>query len=397
MMSEQPQFKYSVSWMDRIHDVDPAAWDALALPLKTPFLEWEWLNLMETSGSIATDTGWQPKHLTIWSGQKLVAAAPLYLKSHSAGEFVFDQAWADLADRLGMRYYPKLVGMSPVTPVPGYRFLMDPQEDEAYLTKSMVIEVDRFCRSNQINACSFLYVDPQWRRHLSAHGFNDWLHQSYAWQNRDYRKFEDYLAKFNSNQRRNIRRERRKVRELGIRIKPFFGDDIPRSLLSLMYRFYVRTNEQYGPWSCKYLTKAFFNGLYDCYRHRLLLMVAYHENHQEVPIGMSLFLTKGDLLFGRYWGSFDFVDLLHFNTCYYSPIEWAIKNSIQHFDPGIGAYHKLRRGFKAIPNFSLHKFYAPRLQMIMRTHINEINRLEQEQIDAMNAELPFAKANNHTP
>ena len=394
-MPQNVQSKYSVSWIDRIQDVDPAAWDALALPLKTPFLEWEWLSLMEDSGSIALETGWKPKHLTVWSGQRLVAAAPLYLKSHSSGEFVFDHAWADLAKRLGIRYYPKLVGMSPVTPVPGYRFLMDPQEDEDRLMNLMAIEMDGFCRLNRINACSFLFVDPQWQRHMSVYGFNGWLHQSYAWQNNGYRKFEDYLMEFNSNQRRNIRRECRKVRDLGVRIQPFFGNEITRSFLPLMYRFYVRTNEQYGPWSCKYLTKAFFEGLYERYRHRLLLMVAYHEKNQDVPIGMSLFLTKADLLFGRYWGSFDTVDLLHFNACYYSPIEWAIKNGIRYFDPGVGSHHKLRRGFKAVPNFSLHKFYDPRLQTVLRTHIDEINRLEQEQIDAMNAELPFAKTGNN--
>ncbi|MBU0986398.1 MAG: GNAT family N-acetyltransferase [Proteobacteria bacterium] len=383
--------KYSVSWMDRIASVDQAAWDMLAAPLKTPFLEWDWLHLMEASGSITPGTGWEPQHLTVWSGRRLVAAAPLYLKHHSAGEFVYDNAWADLATRLGIGYYPKLVGMSPVTPVAGYRFLIDPQADGQRLTDLMVREIDRFCRLNQISGCSFLFVDPAWRLRMAAYDFSGWLHQSYAWQNRDFRSFEDYLAIFNANQRHNIRRERRKVQDSGIRIEPISGDDIPRSFLPLMYRFYVRTNDRYGPWSCKYLSKTFFDALYDRYRHRLVLMTAYDQQNQGLPVAMSLLLIKGELLFGRYWGSFNTIDALHFDACYYRPIEWAISRGIQYFDPGVGSYHKLRRGFEAVPSFSLHKFYDPRLQLVLQSHINAINRLEHHQIDAMNAQLPFAK------
>ena len=154
---------YSVSWISKIADIDESAWNALALPLKTPLLEWEWLRLLEDSGSVCLDAGWLPVHLTVWTNNRLVAAAPLYIKSHSDGEFVFDHAWADLAERLGVRYYPKLLGMSPFSPIIGYRFLIDPREDQLKITRLMVGAIDQFCQTNKISGCSFLFVDPNWK------------------------------------------------------------------------------------------------------------------------------------------------------------------------------------------------------------------------------------------
>ena len=145
-MHEQRASSYSISWITNISDVDRDAWDALAKPVSTPFLEWDWLRLMEISGSTTAKTGWLPHHLTVWSGQDLIAAAPMYIKGHSAGEFVFDHVWADVAGRLKIKYYPKLVGMSPFTPMCGYRFLFAASENESELTSLMVSEIDRLCR-----------------------------------------------------------------------------------------------------------------------------------------------------------------------------------------------------------------------------------------------------------
>jgi uncharacterized protein len=389
-MSTGTEQKYRLKWVVRLADVDQRAWDRLAVPLKTPLLEWDWLHQMEASGSIAPENGWLPRHLTVWSGPDLVAAAPLYIKAHSLGEFVFDHAWAELSDRLGHAYYPKMVGMSPVTPVVGYRFLIAPGENESVVTRRMVEEIDRFCLANGLSGCSFLFVDPEWQPLVEANGFAAWKHQSYVWENPGFTSFDEYLALFKSNQRRNIRRERRSIEANGIRMKIFVGDEIPDHFFPLMYRFYERTNDQYGPWGCKYLTPAFFRGLRDVYRHRLMF-TAFERGEDSNPIGMSLFLTKGDLLFGRYWGSFGRIDNLHFNACYYSPIEWAIRRKIERFDPGAGSPHKLRRGFAAVANHSLHRFYDPAMAKILHAHIDGINRMEQEQIDLLNTDLPFAR------
>jgi predicted N-acyltransferase len=390
-MADPHQSSYAFIWLENLAKVNQAEWDALAVALKTPFFEWEWLHQLEVSGSLGPESGWLPCHLTVWSGRRLAAVAPLYIKGHSAGEFVFDYAWADLAERLGIRYYPKMVGMSPFTPVVGYRFLIAPEEDEERLTALMVNEIDRFCRHHQISGCSFLFVDPGWQTIISRYGFTGWLHQNYAWQNPGFKTFNEYLAMFNTNQRRNIKRERKTIQNLGMVMRTFTGEKIPRAFFPLMYRLYTRTNDQFGPWGCKYLTKEFFEGLYHRYRHRLLILAAFNNVDQEWPVGMSFLLTKGDQLYGRYWGSLKKINHLHFNACYYGPIEWAINHSIKLFDPGAGSTHKLRRGFAAVPNHSLHRFYDPRLQQIMQLHIDEINQMEQQHIEDLNKQLPFSE------
>lgn len=390
-MNPSDNTSYRVVWLKSLAEVDQVQWDALAAPLPTPFLEWAWLRQMEISESLTARTGWLPCHLTIWSHKQLIAAAPLYIKGHSAGEFVFDHPWAEVADRLKIPYYPKLVGMSPFTPMIGYRFLIAPEYDGKRITGLMVNEIEQFCRRHRIYSCNFLFVDPDWRHQLISYGFTGWLHQSFVWQNLGYQSFNDYLGAFNSNQRHNIKRERGSLAKQGITIKIFQGDEIPSTFFSEIYSFYERTNDKFGPWGCKYLKDSFFRGLAESYRHRLVFVAAFEKENTDSPRGLSLLITKGDQLFGRYWGCSKEISNLHFNACYYSPIEWAIANGIKRFDPGMGGYHKVRRGFKAVSNYSLHLFFDQRLDHIMKAHIEEINRLEQEHIDELNLGVPFAR------
>jgi predicted N-acyltransferase len=382
---------YSVTWTHTISDVPKSAWDALAIPLKTPFLEWDWLHNLEVSHSATAHAGWLPNHLILWRNGTLIAAAPLYLKGHSQGEFVFDHQWAELASRLGIEYYPKLLGMTPFTPAEGYRFLISPGEDEEEITALMIYEIDSFCVKHRISSCHFLYVDPQWRPILENQGLTTWLHHSYIWKNADFQTFDDYLTGFNANQRRNIKRERKAVEQAGLKLQAMTGDEIPPSMFPLMYDFYADTCDKFGWWGSKYLTKQFFEQLYHNYRHRVVFFAAYHQEDQDQrqPLGMSFCLFKDSQLYGRYWGSFQDIDCLHFDACYYTPIAWAIAHNIQTFDPGAGGKHKKRRGFPATPNHSLHRFYNNRLEKIILPWIREVNHIEQQEIDAINAELPF--------
>ena len=382
--------QYSVTWTTKIAEIAKNEWDALAQPLKTPFMEWEWLNNLETSGSATARTGWQPCHLTVWKDKQLIAAAPLYIKGHSYGEFVFDHQWADLSYRLGVEYYPKMLGMTPFTPAIGYRFLIAPDSDEDELTEIMLAEIERFCDRNRISGCHFLFVDPDWRPIVERHGFNSWLHHSYIWKNQDFSTFDDYLKIFNTNQRRNIKRERKAVAKTELQIKTLVGDEISPSLFPSIYRFYSSTCDKFY-WGSKYLTRKFFQQLYPHYSHRVVLVAAYQQEDEEQPVGMSFCVRKGDNLYGRYWGCFQEVNCLHFEACYYQPIEWAIGQGIQMFDPGAGGNHKKRRGFPATPNHSLHRFYNQRLRKIMSNYIGEINEMEQEEIEAINNNLPFTK------
>lgn len=380
---------YSLVWTHTIADVPQADWDALAMPLKTPFLEWDWLHNLEISQSVTANTGWLPNHLILWRDKTLIAAAPLYLKGHSQGEFVFDQQWAELASRLGIEYYPKLLGMTPFTPAEGYRFLMAAGEDEEEITAVMLHEIDSFCVKHRISGCHFLYVDPQWRPILERQGFTTWLHHNYVWENANFQTFDDYLTGFNANQRRNIKRERKAVEKAGLKLQALTGEEIPNSLFPLMYDFYADTCDKFGWWGSKYLTKNFFEQLHHNYRHRVVFFAAYNEQDPRQPVGMSFCLFKEDKLYGRYWGSFQDIDCLHFDACYYAPIEWAIARGIQSFDPGAGGRHKKRRGFPATPNHSLHRFYNNRLGQIILPWVRQVNQIEQQEIDAINAELPF--------
>ncbi len=226
-------------------------------------------------------------------------------------------------------------------------------------------------------------------------GFHSWIHQSFVWENPGYESFGDYLSEFKSSQRKNIRREIKAMEKQGLSMKIFAGESIPENFLSVMYDFYVRTNTKFGPWGCRYLTQKFFEGIGKHYKHRLLFVAAFEKKKTASPSAMAMLVVKGNQLYGRYWGSDQNVDFLHFNTCYYQPIRWAIENGIRDYHPGAGGFHKVRRGFKSVASYSLLHFYDKNLQNIMVNHIGEINSLEQKEIDQLNSALPFSSDKNY--
>ena len=374
-------------------EIPEQAWDQLlaaAHPEGLPFYRWRWLHHLEASRSIVPREGWQSCHLGLWRGAELVAAAPLYLKGHSYGEFVFDQSFAELAGQLGERYYPKLVGMSPVSPVQGYRFHVAPGEDAAALTAVMLQLIDAFCAEHHILSCNFLYVDPAWQPLAEAAGCATWLNQQSLWSNQAYADFDAYLQSFNANQRRNIKRERRAVAAAGLTVTPLAGDDLPPALVQRMHDFYEQHCSRWGAWGSKYLSEAFFDQLAaDPSLRSHLVLFSAHRGDPLQPVAMSLCVHSETDLWGRYWGSDEEIDNLHFEVCYYAPIEWAISRGIQRFDPGAGGSHKRRRGFVARPHASLHRWHHPRFDAIVRRWLPEANTQQLEAIEAINAELPF--------
>lgn len=379
-----------IRWHHAMAEIPKAAWDRLAEPLETPLLEWTWLHELEASGSIAPANGWHPRHLTAWRGERLVGGVPLYLKQHSQGEFVFDQWWARWATQAGIAYYPKMVGMSPATPAVGYRFLIDEGPEGADVQEEMLQAIDTYCTSRGIAGLHLLFVDPQWRATLSDRDFLAWHHQSFLWRNHDCRSFDDYLRPFKSIQRRNIRRERSRIRQAGLVFQALSGDRIDPAWADTMFDYYLNTNAQYGPWAARYLNGEFFRGIFNRYRHRLLLMAACKPEAGDRPVALSLLMHKGNQLIGRYWGSAETIKDLHFSMCFYEPIQWAIDRGIRSFDPGAGSAHKLYRGFEAVANTSLHRFYEPNLRLLFQRFIGSINEVELANIAAMNLQLPFA-------
>lgn len=353
-------------------------------------MQWEWLRLLEESGSVGPDAGWDPCFLAVRSGARLLAAAALYVKAHSNGEFVFDQDWARMSEGMGVRYYPKMVGMSPFTPVPSYRFLVAPGLDETLVSAAVAREVEAFCRMSGLASCGFHFVNPAWGRTLEGLGYRVRLHQGFVWLNAGFGSFDDYLAGLKSNQRRNIRRERERLRRRGVSIQRLFGREVPEEYYRLMYELYAQHNKRFGQWSCKFLTPAFFSGLRERFGHRALIIAASRPDRAE-PMAMSLLLVSRDSLFGRYWGASEEVDHLHFELCYYQPMEWMIQRGLRLFDPGMGGAHKAFRGFVAIPNYSLHKFFHPRLAEFMDRVIEDSNHSVLRDIAALNSILPYRR------
>ncbi len=382
------RMQLKVEWRLSLADIDKQRWNRLAEPLDTPFFEWDWLESLERTGCLGGRTGWAPCHLTVWRGEDLIAAAPLYLKGHSRGEFVFDHEWAAVSHELGVPYYPKMLGMSPFTPAGGYRFLIAEGEDQQVLCRLMLEMIDRFCKENEIAGCHFLRVDPDWRGVMENLGVGSWLHHALIWENADYGGFDDYVASFKSRQRNNIRRERKALRCQGLRFEVIPGERATDAHFKAMHAFYEDTCHKFYGWS-HYLNRRFFEALAERMAHRLAFSAAY-AGDDETPAAMSLLVHKGPWLFGRYWGARRQFDHLHFECCYYQPIEWAISKGMRWFDAGSGsADHKRRRGFPARPSYSLHRFYHPIMDQVWRDNIDRVNEMEREHIDIINGDKPL--------
>ncbi len=382
-----------ISWVPSITEVDCEEWDCLAKGLNFPFLEWDWLRLIEQSGSASPESGWLTAHLLVRYEGKLVGAAPLFVRDQSEGEFIFDRVWMEVAKKGGLTYFPKIVGMSPFTPASGYRFLISPDLPDKRISGLICRTLDRFCSVNGLGSCAFNFVDPDWVTEMEAFGYAAWKHQGYVWDNHDYRDFDHWLLTMNSNRRKTIRRERKALRRENVRVEILTGYDIPDSYFDLMFRCYESTNDKFGVWSCKYLTPRFFDGLKHSMRENLLFTVAYRGEDPDL-LAMSMFVFSGDRLWGRYWGCFEEVRFLHFELCYYAPIEWAMKNGINLYDPGMGGEHKARRGFFSTPSYSLHKFTDPSMDLTFKTYIQEVNNLENGYISEMNELMPVGSPEN---
>ena len=370
-------------------DIDQTAWDDLAQPWESPFQEWAWLELLESSGSAVAEAGWLPRHLTLWDGPELVAAAPLYLKTHSEGEFVFDHPIADLAGRLGLEYYPKLIGMSPFTPTGRYGVLLRSGRDARSLSAAVASAVDDQVRGLSLSGSHFHFVHPRLANALEPLGYIAWEHHSFEWRRDGAGSFDEFLERFSRNQRRNILKERRALAREGVDVRVLTGGDVTESVMAAMYDYYVATNAKFGVWACKWLTREFFLRLPEVFAGRLAIVAAYQDGLG--PVGMALLIYKQGRLYGRYWGGRD-IPFLHFEVCYYTPIEWAIGNRLDVFDPGIGGYHKVRRGFEAVSNVSLHKFADPRMRMVMQRYMPDINADVSAELAEMNELRPLKNA-----
>ena len=378
-----------IKWHATIQEIPKIIWNNFLKGNSTPFYKWDWLNALERSKSVSTKYGWQPLFLSAWSENNLIACAPLYLKSHSYGEFIFDHSFVQLAQDMGLKYYPKLIGMSPLSPIEGYRFLFSGEVDEQEITKLLISEIDSFAKENGILSCNFLYVDPKWMKIAESQNCAKWINEKSILKFNEEKCFSDFLKKFNSNQRRNIKKERESIRRSGVKIEALSGSQINFMNLKKMHYFYQLHCSRWGIWGSKYLTESFFMELASTELKDNIVLFEAKEEEIDNTIGMSFCVRNENILWGRYWGADKKINNLHFEACYYSPIEWAIKNKIKYFDPGAGGSHKKRRGFIAKPSASLHRWYDIEMDSVIRKWLPKANKLMLSQINATNNEVPF--------
>ncbi len=346
-------------------------WNAL-VGEESPFLEWDWLASLEEAGTLTRESGWLPHPLVVRDRGRLIAACPLYLKGHSQGEFVFDWGWADAAERAGIRYYPKLLVGVPFTPVTGARFLVAPGEDRALWTRRISEALREFCITRELSSVHVNFCLQSELELLAASGFLPRIGIQYHWRNDGYACFDDYLARFRSKRRNQIRRERRQLEESGVRIEALAGDDIPDELFGPMFEFYLSTVEN-RYWGRQYLNFSFFELVRQRFRERLVFIVAFQGGE---PIAGTFNVAKGDALYGRYWGTARYVRHLHFNVCYYAAVEYCIQAGLSRFEPGAGGDYKQLRGFDAQPTYSAHFLAEARLASAVERF------LEQERLQA---------------
>jgi predicted N-acyltransferase len=368
-----------------IRDIPKAAWDELLDGSSTPFLEWTWLEALEESGSVSPDAGWHPRHLTLWRGSKLVAAAPAYLKDNSHGEFVFDWSWASAAERVGFAYYPKLILAVPLTPATGPRLLVAKGEDRARHQRELMQGAIDFARSEGLSSMHVLFPTEEESAVLEGLGFGVRLGVQYHFLNRGYATPDDFLARFTSKRRHQLRRERRAPAEQGIEISNVSGDALATLDPDEVYRLYCSTVDKFA-WGRRHLEPPFFERVLKNFRHRLEVVQAKREGRW---IAGAINLRGDDALYGRYWGCFEEHPFLHFNVCQYYPTEQTIERRLARFEPGAGGEHKLVRGFEPRLTRSAHWIFHPALDRAVRDFLTHEASAIREGLPQWYAETGF--------
>jgi uncharacterized protein len=349
--------------VDPLRDVAREAWDALVGD-GSPFLEWDWLSILEEAGAVGADAGWIPQHLTLWEDDQLIAACPLYVKTHSRGEFIFDHGWASAAARARIPYYPKLLVAVPFTPVTGQRFLARP-DVRARASAIFAGALEGLCERQGFSSVHVNFCTEEDAAALASRG---WLRRTayqYHWRNPGFRTFDDYLTSLRSKRRNQARRERRELAAQGITIEVLVGDAIPDAVMPLAYRLYRSTVDS-TPWGQQYLNRRVFELAFTRWRSRLCVVLARRRG--DVVAG-TINVQKGSVLYGRYWGAFESLRHLHFNVSYYAAIEHCIVHGLHRFEPGAGGEFKHLRAFDAAETRSMHWIRHPGLRAAVAEYL----------------------------
>ena len=379
----------SVNVLGSINEIGAEEWDACA-GADYPFCRHGFLSALEDSGSAATESGWMPRHLAVHDEDGiLVACAPLYLKNHSYGEYVFDWGWADAYERTGGRYYPKLLCAVPFTPATGRRLLVrrdlpaTVQEELAHaLAQAMVTLGERL-------GVSSLHItfptNDEWQKFGNL-GLLQRVGQQFHWQNRDYDNFDGFLSDLTSRKRKAIRKERAAIADHGLTINCLTGDDISEGHWDYFYRFYRDTTDKKS--GQNYLNREFFSLLGDRMGESVVLVMVEKAGQ---PVAGALNLKGGDTLFGRNWGCNADFKFLHFETCYYQAIDYAIVNGLTWVEAGAQGPHKVQRGYLPRPTYSAHWIADQGLRSAIERFLGDERRDIEHEMQFLAARSPFKK------
>ena len=348
--------------LSQLAELAPATWDAL-VPGEQPFLRHAFLSSLEDSGSVSQRTGWTPAHrLLIDASGQLTAALPAYVKTHSFGEYVFDHGWADACERAGIAYYPKLLCAVPFSPVSGSRLLGSPQAAGELIEQLSEALADQGLSGAHIN-----FTDAQ--ADAVMRGRDGWMERlgcQFHWRNQGYRDFQDFLDSLSSRKRKQMRKEREQVAGQGIEFRWYRGDELSETQWDFVFACYANTYavRRRAP----YLTRSFFSLLAERMPSAIRVVMARQAGRD---VAMAFSLVGGDSLYGRYWGCLDEFDRLHFETCFYQGMDFAIAEGLQRFDAGAQGEHKLIRGFEPVITRSWHYLLHPGLRRAVEEFLQQ--------------------------
>jgi len=372
--------------------IAPQDWDACACPqsvegalAQDPFTTHRFLQAIETSGSVGPGTGWQPYYLTAHAGEQMIGVAPMYAKSHSQGEYVFDHSWANALENAGGQYYPKLQIASPFTPVTGRRFLTRPGFDEVGQA-ALVQGAVQVAAENDLSSLHITFCTGGEAAAGEAMGLMHRVGQQFHWVNDDYPDFEAFLATLNSRKRKNIRKERATAAHFGGDIHALTGAQIEPHHWDAFWRFYQDTGAR--KWGTPYLTRDFFDAIHASMRDDILLVLAQRDG--EYIAGALNFIGR-DALFGRYWGAIQDHPCLHFELCYYQAIDFAIAHNLARVEAGAQGEHKLARGYLPVTTHSLHWVADEGFRRAVAQFIKAEANAVEEDIEILTEMGPFRK------
>ncbi len=373
-----------ITIIDDLSHVCAEQWNSLQLA-DNPFVRHEFLSGLEQYHCLGHERGWQPCHIVIHDEQdQLIAAAPSYLKSHSWGEFVFDWAWADAYERAGEHYYPKLIIASPFSPVTGPRLLIHPSHNQDQLQALLLTTIIEFAQQQQLSSVHNLFHLESGMPKAPTQHWHTRPGYQFHWHNQNYTDFDHFLSHLSSSKRKNIRKERRKVANAAIELRVFHDLDIQAEQMAIMHQFYSNTCHEKN--NMAWLTADFFEHLRQTLAQHLVLVLAYKDKQ---AIAGSLCFRNKTQLWGRYWGSNGNYDGLHFETCYYRPLEYCIEQGIQHFEPGAQGEHKISRGFLPTPTRSSHWIADAHFNQAIGQHLVHERKHTAATMAALSERSPF--------